>query len=200
MNSHPRVTCANSSFFSQVDQFRIARDTTTIRKQPSGRLLNPADYSGLSSDAADEKQIRHPSLRKPPPPGSFQSHSVLVYRLAAELQTLVPLWISPESKEARGRQLRTGQTERGHFSQMPKLGRLVDATSRQWCWAWRSGRRRGNGTVFARRRGMSQRLGALAPLLLDHRAAGKAKKRARHAHRLSVAKRHKLRKTQGTLV
>jgi hypothetical protein len=123
MNSHPRVTCANSSFFSQVDQFRIARDTTTIRKQPSCRLLNPADYSGLSSDAADEKQIRHPSLRKPPPPGSFQSHSVLVYRLAAELQTLVPLWISPESKEARGRQLRTGQTEGGTF--------LTDAETRE---------------------------------------------------------------------
>ena len=45
----------------------------------------------------------------------YQSHTVAVYRLAAELQTLVPLWISPESKEARGRQLRTAQTEGAHF-------------------------------------------------------------------------------------
>jgi inorganic triphosphatase YgiF len=47
------------------------------------------------------------------------------YRLAAELQELAPLRISSESKAARGWHLRTGQTEGGHFGQMPKLGRLI---------------------------------------------------------------------------
>jgi len=41
---------------------------------------------------------------------------------------------------------------------------------------------------------MGKRLGTLAPSLLD-RAAGKAKQRGRHAGRLSVAKRHGLRKS-----
>jgi triphosphatase len=52
-----------------------------------------------------------------------------VYRLAAELQTLAPLWISSESKAARGWHLRTGQTEGGHFGQMPKLGRHMQAAA-----------------------------------------------------------------------
>ena len=52
-----------------------------------------------------------------------------MYRLAAELQALAPLWISPESKAARGWHLRTGQTEGGQLSQMPKLGRLVQAAA-----------------------------------------------------------------------
>jgi len=37
--------------------------------------------------------------------------TLAMYRLAAELQTLAPMWISPESKAGRGWQLRTGQTE-----------------------------------------------------------------------------------------
>jgi len=52
-----------------------------------------------------------------------------VYRLAAELQALAPLWISSESKAARGWHLRTGQTEGAHFGQMPKLGRLMQAAA-----------------------------------------------------------------------
>lgn len=52
-----------------------------------------------------------------------------VYRLAAELQTLVPMWISPESKAARGWHLRTGQTEGGQLGQMPKLGRFMLAAN-----------------------------------------------------------------------
>ncbi len=52
-----------------------------------------------------------------------------VYRLAADLLALAPLWISPESKAARGWYVRTGQTEGGRFAQMPKLGRLVRAAA-----------------------------------------------------------------------
>ncbi len=52
-----------------------------------------------------------------------------VYRFAAELQALAPLWISPESKAARGWHLRTGQTEGAQLAQMPKLRRLVQAAA-----------------------------------------------------------------------
>ncbi len=52
-----------------------------------------------------------------------------VYRLAADLQALGPLWISPESKAARGWHLRTGQTEGAQLAQMPKLRRLVQAAA-----------------------------------------------------------------------
>jgi len=52
-----------------------------------------------------------------------------VYRLAAELQALAPLWISSESKGVRGWHLRTGQTEGGQFAQIPKLGRAVRAAA-----------------------------------------------------------------------
>ncbi len=43
------------------------------------------------------------------------------YRLAADLQSLVPMWISPESKAARGWHLLTGQTEGGQLAYIPKL-------------------------------------------------------------------------------
>ncbi len=52
-----------------------------------------------------------------------------VYRLAAELQARAPLWISPESKAARGWHLRTGQAEGGQLGQMPKLGRHQQAAA-----------------------------------------------------------------------
>jgi triphosphatase len=52
-----------------------------------------------------------------------------VYRLAAELQALVPLSIMPESKASRGWHLRTGQTEGGQLAQLPQLGRLVNAAA-----------------------------------------------------------------------
>jgi triphosphatase len=50
-----------------------------------------------------------------------------MYRLAAHLQKLAPLWISTESKAARGWQLRTGQTEGAQEAQWPKLGRNIPA-------------------------------------------------------------------------
>jgi len=46
-----------------------------------------------------------------------------MFRLAAELQTLAPLWISPESKSVRGWHLRTGQTEGAQKALVPHLGR-----------------------------------------------------------------------------
>ena len=39
------------------------------------------------------------------------------------------MWISSESKAARGWHLRTGQTEGGRLAQVPKLGRLVQAAA-----------------------------------------------------------------------
>jgi triphosphatase len=50
-----------------------------------------------------------------------------MYRLAVQLQTLAPMWISTESKAARGWHLRTGQTEGAQEAQWPKLGRRVQA-------------------------------------------------------------------------
>jgi triphosphatase len=44
-----------------------------------------------------------------------------IYRLAAELQTLVPLWISPESKAARGWHLLTGHWQEAQPARLPKL-------------------------------------------------------------------------------
>ena len=45
-----------------------------------------------------------------------------VYRLAAELHAIAPLWISPESKSARGWHLRSGQTEGAQKASTPELG------------------------------------------------------------------------------
>jgi triphosphatase len=50
-----------------------------------------------------------------------------MYRLAVQLQALAPLWISTESKAARGWHLRTGQTEGAQEAQWPKLGRSTQA-------------------------------------------------------------------------
>ena len=49
------------------------------------------------------------------------------YRLAANLQTLAPMWILPERNSARGWYLRTGQTEGGQIAQMLKLRRTMEA-------------------------------------------------------------------------
>jgi len=48
-----------------------------------------------------------------------------IYRLAADLQTLVPLWISPESKAARGWRLLTGHMSEAQPARPPKLRRSV---------------------------------------------------------------------------
>jgi triphosphatase len=50
-----------------------------------------------------------------------------MYRLARQLQSLAPMWISTESKAARGWHLRTGQTEGAQEAQWPKLGRRAQA-------------------------------------------------------------------------
>ena len=51
-----------------------------------------------------------------------------IYRLAANLQTRVPLWISPESKAARGWHLLTGHMQEARLARLPKLRRSVLAT------------------------------------------------------------------------
>jgi inorganic triphosphatase YgiF len=48
-----------------------------------------------------------------------------MYRLAVELQRLAPVWISTESKSARGWHLRTRQTEGAIEAKTPRLGRRV---------------------------------------------------------------------------
>ena len=54
-------------------------------------------------------------------------HIGQMYRLAAELQVLAPLWISPESKSARGWHLRTGQTRGAQKAPTLDLRRRVRA-------------------------------------------------------------------------
>jgi triphosphatase len=52
-----------------------------------------------------------------------------MYQLASQLQLLAPMWISTESKSARGWHLRTGQTEGTTEPKTPKLGRGVRAAN-----------------------------------------------------------------------
>ena len=49
--------------------------------------------------------------------------------LAIQLQLLAPMWLSTESKSARGWHLRTGQTEAATEAQTPNLGRRVRAAT-----------------------------------------------------------------------
>ena len=50
-----------------------------------------------------------------------------MYQLAIQLQSLAPMWVSAESKSARGWHLRTGQTEGAAVARTPRLGRRVRA-------------------------------------------------------------------------
>ena len=50
-----------------------------------------------------------------------------VYQFAAELRGIAPLWISSESKAARGWHLRTGQTEEAQRESTPELGKRTRA-------------------------------------------------------------------------
>ena len=52
-----------------------------------------------------------------------------IYRLAAALQAHAPLWLSPESKSARGWHLHTGRTDGAQHAHVPKLGRHVRAAA-----------------------------------------------------------------------
>jgi len=52
-----------------------------------------------------------------------------MYRLAAQLQALAPLWISPESKSARGWRLRTGQTVGARFARTSRLTPGIQAAA-----------------------------------------------------------------------
>ena len=80
--------------------------------------------------AIDEGSIAAGSAREPVSELELELKAGCIgpmYRLAAELQARVPLWISPESKASRGWHLRTGQAEGGQLAQTPKLERLVRA-------------------------------------------------------------------------
>lgn len=52
-----------------------------------------------------------------------------MYRLAVEMQRLAPMWLSTESKSARGWHLRTGQTEGARLASIPILGRRERAAN-----------------------------------------------------------------------
>lgn len=52
-----------------------------------------------------------------------------MYRLALQLHALAPIWISSDSKAARGWHLRTGQAEGARFAQMPKVSRRIEAAA-----------------------------------------------------------------------
>ena len=93
------------------------------------RLLH-LDDNTVVEVAIDEGSIEAGPLREPVSELELElkSGSILpVYQLAAELEALAPMWISAESKAARGWHLRTGQTEGGQLGQMPKLGSSVQA-------------------------------------------------------------------------
>ena len=74
--------------------------------------------AGPASEAVSELELEMKGGRLGP-----------MYRLASQLQHLAPMWISTESKSARGWHLRTGQTEGATEAQMPKLGRRVSAAN-----------------------------------------------------------------------
>ena len=102
---------------------------TDIRR--TTRLLHLEDNTVVEA-AIDEGSIEAGPAREPVSELELELKDGCigpVYRLAAELQALAPLWISPESNAARGWHLRTGQTEGGQLAQMPKLGRLVQAAA-----------------------------------------------------------------------
>ena len=102
---------------------------TDIRR--TTRLLH-LDHNTVVEAAIDEGSIEAGRAREPVSELELELKGGCigpVYRLAAELQALAPMWISPESKAARGWHLRTGQTEGGQLSQMPKLRRLVLAAA-----------------------------------------------------------------------
>ncbi len=95
------------------------------------RLLH-LDETTVVEAAIDEGSIEAGRAREPVSELELELKGGCVgsmYRLAAELQALAPLWILPESKAARGWHLRTGQTEGGQLAQMPKLGRLAPAAA-----------------------------------------------------------------------
>ena len=88
------------------------------------------DDNTVVETAIDEGSIAAGSAREPVSELELELKAGGIgpmYRLAAELQALVPLWISPESKAARGWHLRTGQAEGGQLAQTPKLNHLVQA-------------------------------------------------------------------------
>jgi len=100
---------------------------TDIRR--TVRLLHLDDNTVVEL-AIDEGSIEAGSAREPVSELELELKrgSILpVYQLAAELQALAPMWISAESKAARGWHLRTGQTEGGQLGQMPKLERSTQA-------------------------------------------------------------------------
>ena len=74
--------------------------------------------AGAASEAVDELELELKGGRLGP-----------MYHLAFQLQLLAPMWISTESKSARGWHLRTGQTEGATAAQTPKLGRRVRAAN-----------------------------------------------------------------------
>ncbi len=95
------------------------------------RLLH-LDDSTVVEAAIDEGIIKAGAAREPVSELELELKAgctLAMYRLAAELQALAPLWISSESRAARGWQLLTGQTEGGRLAQRPKLGRLVQAAA-----------------------------------------------------------------------
>jgi triphosphatase len=75
-------------------------------------------YAGTESEAVGELELELKAGRL----GSM-------YQLAIQLQLLAPMWISTESKSARGWHLRTGQAEGATAAQTPKLKRRVHAAN-----------------------------------------------------------------------
>jgi triphosphatase len=126
-----------------VERLAEARELAKIAKQVNGKLepvfitdirrtvrLLHLDGNSVVEAAIDVERIQAGSASEPVSELELELKGGDIgpmYRLAAQLHKLAPLWISTESKAARGWHLRTGQTEGAQEAQWPKLGRSIQA-------------------------------------------------------------------------
>ena len=126
-----------------VERLAEARELAKVAKQIKGRLepvfitdirrtvrLLHLDGNSVVEAVIDIGRIRSGAASEPVSELEFELKGrdlEPMYRLAGQLQMLAPLWISTESKAARGWHLRTGQTEGAQEAQTPKLRRRAQA-------------------------------------------------------------------------
>lgn len=100
----------------------IRRTTRLLRLEDNTIVEAAFDEGSITAGTASEAiselelELKGGSLRR-------------MYQLALKLQLLAPMWISSESKSARGWHLRTGQTEGAAEAKVPRLGRRVRAAN-----------------------------------------------------------------------
>jgi triphosphatase len=126
-----------------VERLAVTRGLAKLARQIKGRLkpmfitdirrtvsLMHLDGNSVVEAAIDVGRIRAGAASEPVSELELELKGGdlgPMYRFAVQLQTLAPLWISTESKAARGWHLLTGQTEGAQEAQWPKLGRRAQA-------------------------------------------------------------------------